>query len=299
MWNRKIWFTFTLFCSAIFCSVPAFALDLDLNYGYKTENKEEFVITGKSNVNFNGQIPDYLLNIYDVTPQSAYNSDYGSNVVVPNAPVHNNTTYAPANAPINSSTYVQSPSGLITGTTEGGGYSENYTADISTGGYVKNNNTNTNNKIPDYSYSDWEDEHGQYPLTSVEKVRNDDGSIGVLRIPEIDLKVTAYDGDTYAAMKKGVGHISSTSVWNGNIGLVGHNRGSNDYFGDLKKLEEGDKITYETNLGKRTYYVTYVGRISDTDWSKLQYTSDNRITLITCVENDGDKRLCVQAREKE
>ena len=264
----------------IFFSVPVYALELDLGYSYKTENTEEFVITGKSNININGEIPDYLRDIYDVSPQTVYNSEYGSNVIVPNAPTVNNTTYAPYYAPIN--TYTQSPSSLITGSSYGG----SYTSDISSNGYVST--------IPEPIY----DDVLQYPLTTIEQVRNSDGSIGVLRIPTINLKVTAFDGDTFTAMKKGVGHLPSTSCWNGNIGLVGHNRGTNDYFGDLKKLEIGDEMTYTTNLGTRTYVVKYITKISDTDWSRLQYTSDNRLTLITCVEDVPNKRLCIQAVEK-
>lgn len=266
-------------------SVPVYALELDLSYSYKTENTEEFVITGKSNININGEIPDYLRDIYDVSPQTVYNSEYGSNVIVPNEPTVNNTTYAPYYAPIN--TYTQSPSSLITGLSYGGSSSENnYTADISSNGYVST--------IPEPIY----DDVLQYPLTTIEQVRNSDGSIGVLRIPTINLTVTAFDGDTFTAMKKGVGHLPSTSCWNGNIGLVGHNRGTNDYFGDLKNLEIGDEMTYTTNLGTRTYVVKSITKISDTDWSRLQYTSDNRLTLITCVEDVPDKRLCIQAVEK-
>lgn len=264
----------------IFFSVPVYALELDLSYSYKTENTEEFVITGKSNININGEIPDYLRDIYDVSPQTVYNSEYGSNVIVPNEPTVNNTTYAPYYAPIN--TYTQSPSSLVTGSSYGG----SYTADISSNGYVST--------IPEPIY----DDVLQYPLTTIEQVRNSDGSIGVLRIPTINLTVTAFDGDTFTAMKKGVGHLPSTSCWNGNIGLVGHNRGTNDYFGDLKNLEIGDEMTYTTNLGTRTYIVKSITKISDTDWSRLQYTSDNRLTLITCVEDVPDKRLCIQAVEK-
>ena len=265
-------------------SVPVYALELDLSYSYKTENTEEFVITGKSNININGEIPDYLRDIYDVSPQTVYNSEYGSNVIVPNAPTVNNTTYAPYYAPIN--TYTQSPNSLITGLSYGGSSSGSYTADISSNGYVST--------IPEPIY----DDVLQYPLTTIEQVRNSDGSIGVLRIPTINLTVTAFDGDTFTAMKKGVGHLPSTSCWNGNIGLVGHNRGTNDYFGDLKNLEIGDEMTYTTNLGTRTYIVKSITKISDTDWSRLQYTSDNRLTLITCVEDVPDKRLCIQAVEK-
>ena len=289
--RNRLFIIFPLLCSMMFCT-PAYALDSDLSYDFITENEEEFVIVGESNINISGQIPDYLYDIYDISPQTVYDSEYGSNVVTPREPVLNHNTYAPANAP-NANEYIQSPSGLVTGITTGGGTSGSYTGNISSGGYIENN-TNYNS-MPDYTYNE---DYFQYPITDVSEVRDSsDGSIGTLRIPEIDLKVTAYDGDTYEAMKKGVGHIASTSAWDGNIGLVGHNRGSNDYFRKLKNLELGDEITYKTKLGTREYEVTFIGRINETDWSRLQYTDDNRITLITCVEDVPDKRLCVQAVE--
>ena len=289
--RNRLFLIFPLLCSMMFCT-PAYALDSDLSYDFITENEEEFVIVGESNVNISGQIPDYLYDIYDISPQPVYDSEYGSNVVTPREPVLNYNTYAPANAP-NANEYIQSPSSLVTGITTGGGTSGSYTGNISSEGYIENN-TNYNS-MPDYTYNE---DYFQYPITDVSEVRDSsDGSIGTLRIPEIDLKVTAYDGDTYEAMKKGIGHIASTSAWDGNIGLVGHNRGSNDYFRKLKNLELGDEITYKTKLGTREYEVTFIGRINETDWSRLQYTDDNRITLITCVEDVPDKRLCVQAVE--
>ena len=289
--RNRLFLIFPMLCSMMFCT-PAYALDSDLSYDFITENEEEFVIVGESNINISGQIPDYLYDIYDISPQPVYDSEYGSNVVTPREPVLNHNTYAPANAP-NANEYIQSPSGLVTGITTGGGTSGSYTGNISSEGYIENNNNYSS--VPDYTYNE---DYFQYPITDVSEVRDSsDGSIGTLRIPEIDLKVTAYDGDTYEAMKKGVGHIASTSAWDGNIGLVGHNRGSNDYFRKLKNLELGDEITYKTKLGTREYEVTFIGRISETDWSRLQYTDDNRITLITCVEDVPDKRLCVQAVE--
>ena len=289
--RNRLFLIFPLLCSMMFCT-PAYALDSDLSYDFITENEEEFVIVGESNINISGQIPDYLYDIYDISPQPVYDSEYGSNVVTPREPVLNYNIYAPANAP-NANEYIQSPSSLVTGITTGGGTSGSYTGNISSEGYIENN-TNYNS-MPDYTYNE---DYFQYPITDVSEVRDSSGgSIGTLRIPEIDLKVTAYDGDTYEAMKKGVGHIASTSAWDGNIGLVGHNRGSNDYFRKLKNLELGDEITYKTKLGTREYEVTFIGRISETDWSRLQYTDDNRITLITCVEDVPDKRLCVQAVE--
>ena len=65
----------------------------------------------------------------------------------------------------------------------------------------------------------------------------------------------------------------------------------------IKDLEIGDTITYTTIFGTRTYHVSFVGTISNTDWSYLQATADNRITLTTCLANQPSKRVCVQAVE--
>jgi len=137
----------------------------------------------------------------------------------------------------------------------------------------------------------------QSKYTNKAEVLRSDGSVGTLKISEIDLNVKVYDGTTASSMKKGVGHFTDTSYWNGNIGLAGHNRGVNNYFGKLKKLSKGDIITYKTELGTRKYEVYYVGQIGVTDLSRLNASNENIITLITCVEDQPLLRLCVQARE--
>ena len=62
-----------------------------------------------------------------------------------------------------------------------------------------------------------------------------------------------------------------------------------------KDLDVGDKITYTTSMGTRTYRVETVTKISSSDWSYLSSTTDNRITLFTCVAGDPSHRWCVQA----
>ena len=121
--------------------------------------------------------------------------------------------------------------------------------------------------------------------------------IGTLSIPAIDLYCNVYEGETNANMAKGAGHFTSTSMWNGNVALSGHNRGSADYFGDLKYLAPGDTITYSTDRGTRTYRVTGVRQISVNDLSPLDPSVRNKLTLITCVENIASLRLCVEAEE--
>ena len=79
--------------------------------------------------------------------------------------------------------------------------------------------------------------------------------------------------------------------------LRGHNRGVNNHFGQIHTLEIGDEITYTTKLGTRTYEVFFVGQIKETDFSRLGRTTENQVTLITCVRNVRDMRWCVQARK--
>lgn len=124
-----------------------------------------------------------------------------------------------------------------------------------------------------------------------------DGSLGLLKIPVLGLSVKVYEDESLESLAKGAGHFKSTSCWDGNVGLAGHNRGVASHFGEIHTLEIGDTITYTTRLGTRTYEVFYVGQIEETDFSRLDRSNENMITLITCVRDVLNMRWCVQARE--
>ena len=238
-------------------TVSAFAVD---NYSFSTQNGEEFVQTGIQTVTYDGAIPGYVQEIYDISPKTAYDSRFGATIITPEL-----------------DGYGGRAAELITN-------SEKLIIEDARGAPAETT----------YPEATATQTVQQYALTPVEDVRKPDGSIGTLKIPAIGLTVTAYDGEVTAAMKKGIGHIDSTSAWSGNCGLVGHNRGTSNHFGKLKALKTGDEITYTTTLGARTYTVTTVQKIANNDWSYLQYTSDNRITLLTCVEDQPEYRLLVQ-----
>ena len=124
------------------------------------------------------------------------------------------------------------------------------------------------------------------------------GAIGKVSIPAIGVKnYYLWEGETTSSMNKGLGHFTSTSVWDGNVGLCGHNRGAKYVIGAIKDLEIGDTVTYTTSAGTRTYEVETVRKIASNDWSYLEPTSDNRITMITCVAGDYSVRWMVQAVE--
>ena len=97
-----------------------------------------------------------------------------------------------------------------------------------------------------------------------------------------------------------IGHIEETAKYDGNVGLAAHNRGNKySYFARINELEPGDEIVYTTKYGERKYIVDTKKEILETDWSKLEGTTDNRLTLITCIKNKVNQRLCVQAVQEK
>ena len=97
-------------------------------------------------------------------------------------------------------------------------------------------------------------------------------------------------------MNEYVGHFTETPKDTGNIGLAAHNRGYKvNYFENLKLLKENDLIIYTYNGKVTKYKVSQIGIIKDTDWSKLENTNEEKLTLITCLENEPEYRRFVQA----
>lgn len=119
-----------------------------------------------------------------------------------------------------------------------------------------------------------------------------------IEIPKINLVAPIAEGTSQEVMLEYVGHFENTKMLEGNVGLAAHNRGYPiNYFAKLKELEIGDEIIYKTKYGTKKYKVNLTIVIQDTDWSYLQESKENKITLITCVENQPSNRRCIQAVE--
>ena len=126
----------------------------------------------------------------------------------------------------------------------------------------------------------------------------DDSVLGILTIEKIGLNATVKEGTTNEVLLDYIGHIEETATYDGNVGLAGHNRGcENSYFARINELEVGDIIKYKTKFYDRTYVVDNIQVIYETDWSLLQGTNENKLTLITCIAGKKEQRLCVQATE--
>lgn len=119
-----------------------------------------------------------------------------------------------------------------------------------------------------------------------------------IKIPAINLVANIEEGTSQEVMELYVGHFEETSKFVGNVGLAAHNRGyTYNYFERLKELKNGDEIEYGYHGQVKRYQVEKQMIIKDTDWTNLENTEENRITLITCVENEPSYRRCVFGRE--
>ncbi len=142
-------------------------------------------------------------------------------------------------------------------------------------------------------------EEGLYQ-NNINSTKEKNGSEWKLTIPAISLEATIAEGTLKETMDLYIGHFSETSKTNGNIGLAAHNRGYNvNYFSNLKKLKKDDEIVYQYNNFIEKYVVQSNVIIKETDWTYLEPTEKNTITLITCIENEPEYRRCVYGIKKE
>lgn len=130
--------------------------------------------------------------------------------------------------------------------------------------------------------------------TSKDK-EEDKNIIGYLTIDSIKLiKAPIKEGIEMTTLNKYIGHFSDSAYLEGNVALAGHNRGyEKNYFKNLKEIKKGDIIEYQTKSETKKYKVTEIKKITEFDVDVIRNTKENKITLITCIENKPYFRLCV------
>lgn len=117
----------------------------------------------------------------------------------------------------------------------------------------------------------------------------DDGIIGYVQIPCIDLNLPIYHGtDSEYALSKGAAHHPNTAFPVGGLGnhcvLSGHTAYRNQiFFDNIHKLEPGDKIYIIILNDKYSYTVTKHTIIDPDDTSVLQVINKkDLLSLVTC-----------------
>lgn len=158
--------------------------------------------------------------------------------------------------------------------------------------YKKDRQIEIANRVFELDYKD------KIPIVTNEELEVNENVIGILEIKTLGLIAPIQEGTSDDILKVAVGHFSESSFWKGNVALASHNRSQYvHYFEKIDKLQIGDEIIYKTKLGTRVYAVYESNIIDETDWTVIENTSENIITLITCVKNNPKARLCVRAKE--
>ena len=117
----------------------------------------------------------------------------------------------------------------------------------------------------------------------------DNGMMGYVTIPALDVEVPIYHGSSDEIMRMGAGHIEGTSMPVGgpstHAAITAH-RGEpgSDYFLHLDKLAEGDTFSV-TVLGETlTYEVDKISVVEPDDVSELAIVEgEDLFTLLTCT----------------
>jgi len=129
--------------------------------------------------------------------------------------------------------------------------------------------------------------------------QKEQGVIAYLTIPSISLtNAPVKEGTDMETLNNYLGHFTDSAYLEGNVAIAGHNRGyEKNYFENLDKVKQGDEITYQTKYQTKKYKVSEVKTIKDKDVYVIENTPENKITLITCVKNKENLRLCVVGDE--
>lgn len=124
--------------------------------------------------------------------------------------------------------------------------------------------------------------------------------IGTIQIPKTKVKYPIVDSTSPSAMEVAIVMLYGPGLnKEGNTVIVGHNYRNGGFFGNNKKLENGDKIYITDVQGNKVEYTIYNKYItSDSDFSYATRPIDEKreISLSTCT-NDSSKRLVIWAKE--
>lgn len=128
-------------------------------------------------------------------------------------------------------------------------------------------------------------------LPSYEDLLNlaNNGIMGYIEIPAINIDLPIYHGTTGAAMEKGAGHMEGTSLPVGGIGthaVISAHSGmaSAKLFTDLDKLKLGDMFFITVCNQKLAYEVDNIAVVEPTDIDLIRIdTQQDYVTLLTCT----------------
>ena len=143
----------------------------------------------------------------------------------------------------------------------------------------------SNGQIPDYQLNP----EMEMPEITLEDL---DGAacIGVLEIPEIDLKLPVLSEWSYPLLKKAPCRYSG-SAYLDNLVIAAHNYRT--HFGKLKELETGDEVIFTDAAGNRFEYKVAVVEALTPQSVEDMTSGEWALSLFTCTL-DGKNRVTVR-----
>lgn len=124
--------------------------------------------------------------------------------------------------------------------------------------------------------------------------------IGTIQIPKTKVKYPIVNSVEPAAMDSAIVMLYGVGLnQEGNTVLAGHNYRNGGFFGNNKKLENGDKIYITDERGKKveyTIYNKYTTTDSDFNYATRNTEGKREISLSTCTSNSST-RLVIWAKE--
>ena len=123
---------------------------------------------------------------------------------------------------------------------------------------------------------------------------------GTIRIPKIDLSYPVLEDLSKSALENSVVLIYGAGLNQvGNSVIIGHNYRNGQFFSNLKKVTEGDKVYIKDNTGvEKTYtiYKRFTTYPEDTSFYQRDTNGKAEVTLSTCTD-DSSERLIILAKE--
>lgn len=119
------------------------------------------------------------------------------------------------------------------------------------------------------------------PHEPVSTIVPENGPLGQLEIPSLDLRTALYPDTSEINLNRGAGLIRGMARpgEGGNLGVAAHRDG---IFRPLERIEVGAAIAVSAGDARYVYRVTSITVVDRTDAALLRRTAESSITLVTC-----------------
>ena len=142
-----------------------------------------------------------------------------------------------------------------------------------------------------------EEEQNKKDHKKKESLLLQEGVIGIIEIPSLDIKYPVFEGAGSVQLNEGIGHMTNTTelCGKGNCVLAGHNGSRRGvYFTYLCNIEAGAKVLLTNRKKeKHEYTVKEMKVVNPYDEWVTEQTEGESLTLFTCAEH-GTKRFVVK-----